>query len=346
MHPRVFPGTRVTEACDNRCTVEPKLQAASQHFQFARIFLDKAWPTKPPSYSFLHCAMVTRYCTSCSCCLNQDCYSKSQWSKGDGASRCLSCTNGSVSQNNATETGRCNNATRATFDDHALSNPFASGAFRWVAQGTYTEGERAGESCVCKWFKTGGVMEEHYYVTDLLASKEALHLITKWNNKNLINRMVKLNLPEVWKFTRDSNASWSGKKVLQEPFIEKYEKFNSNSGWADDSLPWPRVMQAISHFSYHISNGQTLLCDLQGGVYSNGVVLTDPVVMSTTGAYGPTDLGSNGISTFFAYHVCNEYCRSEWRIPHNKTAYYHRMASTTMEHVPTRKSRMPMSMNY
>lgn len=35
-------------------------------------------------------------------------------------------------------------------------------------------------------------------------------------------------------------------------------------------------MQALSHFSYHKTGGQLVLCDLQGGVLSRGrgVVLT------------------------------------------------------------------------
>jgi Alpha-kinase family. len=74
-------------------------------------------------------------------------------------------------------------------------------------------------------------------------------------------------------------------------------------------------MQATSHFSVHISNaGQHLLRDLQGVVYNDGVVLTDPVVISMEGGkYGPIDLGTNGISTLFAHHNCNEFCRSQWR---------------------------------
>ena len=68
-------------------------------------------------------------------------------------------------------------------------------------------------------------------------------------------------------------------------------------------------MQALSHNSYHISVGKYLLCDLQGGVYKDGVVLTNPVIMSRTeGAYGPTDLGPDGIKSFFANYKMNEYC--------------------------------------
>ena len=302
--------------------------------------------------------MPSRYCSACNRNLTKDSFSRTQWSKGSGVSRCSACihgySGGSHNNNNnnnnngrgfdATQTARLNNASKATFEAYDLDNPFSEGAFRWVAKGHYTVGQRSGEPCVCKWFKTGGVLEAHFYDTDIDASKEAIRLIAKWNAKKLINRMVQVNLPEVWTFEPNARASWAGKKVLQEPFIQEYQKFNSNTGWADDSLPWPRVMQALSHFTYHSSNGQSLLCDLQGGVYSNGVVLTDPVVMSTNQAFGPTDLGSKGISTFFAHHVCNEYCRGEWRRPRNQTPYYAKTDGTTMEHnVPSRQSRPQMS---
>mmetsp|Transcript_16236 Transcript_16236/g.35105 ORF Transcript_16236/g.35105 Transcript_16236/m.35105 type:complete len:87 (-) Transcript_16236:802-1062(-) len=56
--------------------------------------------------------------------------------------------------NRAAQTARRNNATRATFTNDALSNPFTEGGFRWVAKGVYTHGARAGETCVCKWFKS------------------------------------------------------------------------------------------------------------------------------------------------------------------------------------------------
>ena len=63
----------------------------------------------------------------------------------------------------------------------------------------------------------------------------------------------------------------SGIKSLVEPMIENFEKFNSNTGWADmTGGASSEAMQALSHFSYHNSSGQFLLCDIQGGVYSNG----------------------------------------------------------------------------
>lgn len=42
-------------------------------------------------------------------------------------------------------------------------------------------------------------------------------------------------------------------KYLIEPFIKgAYEKFNSNSGWANMSHP---LMQALSHYSWHSTEG-------------------------------------------------------------------------------------------
>jgi len=41
--------------------------------------------------------------------------------------------------------------------------------------------------------------------------------------------------------------------------------------------PWDKVMQALSHFTYHISGGEFVLCDLQGGLSSDGAIITDPV---------------------------------------------------------------------
>ncbi|XMA20121.1 hypothetical protein WAI453_012912 [Rhynchosporium graminicola] len=75
------------------------------------------------------------------------------------------------------------------------------------------------------------------------------------------------------------------------------------------------VMQALSHFSYHVSYGQLLLCDLQGGVYQNGFILSDPVIMSPTQNYGPLDLGIDGINSFFSRHRCGFFCDKQWTKP-------------------------------
>ena len=226
--------------------------------------------------------------------------------------------------NRKDESARRNNASSAHFSKEAFDHPFAEGGFRWVAKGKYTRGARKGEPCVGKWFKTGHVVEARFFDPDIKAMKKALAIVHKWNGRRMIDKMVKVNIPEVW------NSRKSHTKVLVEPFILNYQKFNSNSGWADNKTHLPRVMQALSHFSYHVSAGEVVLCDLQGGVYDEAVVLTDPVILSRSRSYGITDLGKHGISSFFANHRCNEYCCSTWKKPTNTKRFYRARRGTSM----------------
>lgn len=237
------------------------------------------------------------------------------------------------------DSGRYNDASRSTFKHSELDNPFAEGAFRWVAKGEYTEGARQGQACVVKWFKTGVVFEKDYFTLDIKAVDKALDIVNRFNQLGIVDKTVKVNVPEVWSFDKDARRNWAGSKVLCEPFIQNYQKFNSNTGWNHDTRHWASAMQALSHFSYHISGGNYVLCDLQGGVYQQEVVLSDPVILSRTREYGVTDLGPDGISSFFSQHCCNEYCRPIWTAPANPRAIFPPVRGTTMRAVPTAFSR-------
>lgn len=142
---------------------------------------------------------------------------------------------------------------------------FASGTFKNVYAGEYVNGARAGQECVSKEFKTGSVYEEHYFKEELNIIRRAQAVIDDWHDARVINKRILLNTPTIWTYTE------TGVKNLVEPMIENFEKFNSNSGWAPITGDlWSEAMQALSHFSYHNSGGQLLLCDLQGGSYRNG----------------------------------------------------------------------------
>lgn len=90
-----------------------------------------------------------------------------------------------------------------------------------------------------------------------------------------------------------------------------------------------------------------VLCDLQGGCYRDGVVLTDPVILSRVeNQYGVTDLGPKGILNFFHHHVCNEFCKSQWSRPKNTAAHFQKTSGTSMvlaKHAPTHASRHYMT---
>jgi hypothetical protein len=204
-----------------------------------------------------------------------------------------------------------------------LQNRWGEGSFRWVHKGQYAPnprilgddgGPRNGEYCVIKEFKTGSVYEASYFLSDLKTVSKAGHFIEAFNNERIAaNRKIYLNRPTVWAGTcRDSQGR--RRKYLVEPMLEgEFLKFNSNSGYVNGA----DVLQSLSHFSYHHSNGQYLLCDLQGGHYADAYILTDPVIMSTNNSktYGPMDLGSEGIENFFVKHKCNPFCKRHWRKP-------------------------------
>lgn len=186
-----------------------------------------------------------RECASCGRDLPRSSYTPNQYSKGFGILRCAGCVHGrhfdtpTAAQYNS---GRYNNSSRSSILCDELENPFAEGAFRYVAKGTYTSGDRRGQECVVKWFKTGGVFEADYFTLDIKAVDKALEIVNKFNELNIVNMPIRVNVPAVWTFDDDGNDEWSGQKHLCEPFIEDYQKFNNNSGWNDDSDSWGEVM--------------------------------------------------------------------------------------------------------
>jgi hypothetical protein len=96
-----------------------------------------------------------------------------------------------------------------------------------------------------------------------------------------------------------------------------FEKYNNNSGYRAPN-PTPKgtnhdAVQAFSHWTQHISHGNLLVVDCQGGFdqANNRFVLTDPAVhCKDLSRFGNTNLGPNGFDRFFAQHKCNDYCRA------------------------------------
>ncbi len=253
------------------------------------------------------------------------CTLTTQWiRKREGVSRCLHCVEADtgVGEDTYASARDNNNSTRATFQ----SFRFAQGAFRDVYLGVYNNGRRKSQRCVKKLFKsTSSIMAPIFFEKDIKAVAKAVEIISRFNDSEFVSGRIRMNSPAVW----DDGA---GTSSLVEPFINDYKKYNSNTGWVNSdemSGKWGQVMQALSHFSYHISSGRYLLCDIQGGECPGGIILTDPVIHSREkNLFGITDLGPHGISTFFSSHRCNKYCRSDWTKPRDVTCYFHASSGT------------------
>jgi hypothetical protein len=137
-------------------------------------------------------------------------------------------------------------------------------------------------------------------------------------------------------------------RCIVEPYIEDFQKFTSNTGGVSDDHATFTVdvgrgsgyrvsrkyvldlMVALSHYSYHRSDGKLLLTDLQGGIVKGAVVLSDPVILSREQKYGPTDLGQAGIENFFHHHKCSEFCCHSWLKMEDPTKYFKPRMSTSM----------------
>ncbi|KAM7194152.1 hypothetical protein V8F20_008072 [Naviculisporaceae sp. PSN 640] len=290
-----------------------------------------------------------RICASCGELRPKTAYTKKQWEKARQFSRCARCVHGGGGNAAAGPAGpgaragfaspsspavvpadasRQNLAVEAYFTDSALIRPFEDGSTMEVARGIYTAGPRTGQPCVCKWVKEGAFDPEQYSDEEILegclrCSREALRIVNLFNQEGIAAGMpIIVSMPERWTIAEHPlfPEEVGGVKCLVEPFIEDFKKFNNNRGGVFQTggrrARWSALLQALSHFSYHVTSGQLVLCDLQGGINDEVFVLADPAVVSRVeGVWGVTDMGPKGIRGFFRSHTCNEYCRSHWTRP-------------------------------
>lgn len=203
---------------------------------------------------------MQRLCVSCSRYLPLDHFSATQARQPPNLALCLSCqpdgsarvsstpstapstpstpsqkrkappsVASSSTSSSSIPSARLNNSTRASFTKDALANPFADGAFRWVALGFYLDGPRRNERCVCKWFKSGSVFSRDFFTHDVKAVHKAVEIVDNFNKLVIVDRLVKVNVPEVWQFEKNAGNQWDGSMSLIEPYISNYTKFNSNT---------------------------------------------------------------------------------------------------------------------
>merc|ERR1712194_33356 len=193
----------------------------------------------------------------------------------------------------------------------------ASGEHRHVYWGYYIKGPRKDERAVKKVFKTGSVFERSAFDKDIATAEKAAAIMQTFNSHNAAYRYrdnpkcndrkrFYLNMPSVWTSTSDNRT-----QRLVEPMIPgEYIKMNSNTGWVKDQ---GALTEALSHFSFHNTEGRCLLCDLQGNEDDTRYLLTDPAIHSIGQKYGPTDGGQEQMISFFEKHRCNQFCHASWR---------------------------------
>jgi len=189
------------------------------------------------------------------------------------------------------------------------NSKIGEGKYKNVTNGTYFNGV----GCAIKLLKSGTTFSSNCFVDDVTNANAALKYVAGFQDyieketpfKGRVS--IKVNIPALWE---QSDGHLQGQLMLVEPYIENFQKFNSNSGAQDLTAA---VAQALSHYSYHASDGNEILCDLQGGKVGESYVLSDVVLMSKQKKYGNTDLGVTGIENWMHHHRCTQFCSSQWK---------------------------------
>lgn len=116
------------------------------------------------------------------------------------------------------------------------------GSFKRVYKGRYTEGKRKGQPQATKELILNTPYTSTVFDHDIEVSRRSAEILEAWNDSGFINKRIVINIPEVWVYTRESRIP--GVTHLVEPFIENFEKFNSNTGWVpDEQRRWTELMQ-------------------------------------------------------------------------------------------------------
>ena len=190
------------------------------------------------------------------------------------------------------------------------SEPFAEGRFRYAYKGTWEKPvSRAGEMCVVKKFKDIYTWEKTDWDTTKKIYSKSQELAQGFG------RGLEFTSCEVARVTRSANAPRGARLnefVVYEQYLEgDFNKWCNNYGYVSrEARGVDYTLPSFMHWSWIRSKGQEMVGDLQGVKKPRGGYrLTDPAIMSTSGQYGVTDTGIEGMAMFFLIHECSDICR-------------------------------------
>lgn len=170
-------------------------------------------------------------------------------------------------------------------------------------------------------------LDANRYLTDLETQTVASKLALEFNQK--LNKTPKKSHIQI-KFLKakvvhiKNSSRWLACENRFPDGALPMIKFNNNAGFVQD----PETMDsdgktrlelatAFSHFTYSITAGYLLVCDIQGirakdSTDVDTLLLTDPAIHCAQHPprFGKTNLGQNGFNRFFKRHECNQYCRA------------------------------------
>jgi len=191
-------------------------------------------------------------------------------------------------------------------------NPFAKGSLRFAFYGQFSNDDSSFVDVVFKEFvssdpkaNTLTVYREHL---EIQAIAQFLAELFNTEQQRLFRNFIPIVYADADLVQQIENPS----KIYQveRRMHQKWRKWNNNSGGVSLS-EYSTILQAFSHWTYHITSGRLMVVDLQGVKVDRAYLLTDPAVHCDDllrFRETRTNLGVKGMQQFFRTHVCSDVC--------------------------------------
>ncbi len=225
-------------------------------------------------------------------------------------------------------------------------NPFSKGSIRLAYYGKLFYPSSKDEGSACKEIVDDVVFKEiislpkvedldrQRYMTDLEVQTIAAKLAFDFNGKlsrtlqnpNITLKFLMTKVVRIFKTdatTKNQQARFLAYEQRFRGASPTMTKYTNNIDFVldpatldDNGRKRLELAVAFSHFTYDITEGYLLVCDLQGVSYVDAkgketLLLTDPAIHCTKHLrFGKTNLTFVGIDRFFKKHMCNKYCQA------------------------------------
>jgi hypothetical protein len=198
--------------------------------------------------------------------------------------------------------------------------PFASGAFREAFLAKSIAGMPKGKYVVKKYLEIEKRGIEALFESIELHTRKSVQLNALARNfaQSMASEVQAAEFGETFSYGKVYYSSLNGEPVTLENHLDGvFEKFINNTGelcvTPADATELSLKAETFVHYTFHKSNQQLMVTDIQGVNYS----LCDPEI-ATADLKDPEDqairfctgnLSDAAITTFFTCHECNKYCK-------------------------------------
>ncbi|CAF0853645.1 unnamed protein product [Adineta steineri] len=191
-------------------------------------------------------------------------------------------------------------------------NPFAKGSLRFAFYGQFLNDDSYFIDVVFKELANADskantfiVYQEHLEIQAI-----AQFLAEQFNIEQ--QRIFRNFLPIIYADAHLVQQKLNPTKIYQveRRMHQEWHKWNNNSGGVSLN-EYSTILQAFSHWTYHITSGRLMVVDLQGVKVDCAYLLTDPALHCEDllrFQKTRTNLGIKGMHQFFRTHICSDVC--------------------------------------